>query len=478
MAGWRRKGKNINKIFSLFCFSFPVPYLLSAICYLLFSAGPAMAAYEDIGLGARAQGMGNALTGIDADASAIGLNPAGLGGFRKAEFGIDFLRTFRTPAGDIDLTGLSLWGIYPSDLPGRIGIFGIAGREAGVKNFSKDKEINLSYGTWQFKRTRMGVVDIGGSLKMFQRNAVSGGGSAFGAAVDFGALLRMDSGRSFGLSLLNVPNPDMSLSGKKDKAPVVIRVGAGEQTEDYTLSVDFARRSASTAGESYTLSSGFEYWWATYRRGTFGARTGLNLGNRTSAANLGVSYKYLGGQIHYAVILPLTRKFEMGQSVSLMIRFGERTSESECERLLRQEMHYRSGLLDVMRGSEGRENALKKKLETLQMEADYIKERLDEESAAVKQAENSKARLEKIFERQKKTETEAKENRIKQEEELKTGAANKFKMDWDSYLRLKAGGASEVKLKSELERILREYQNAGIDTSHATIELRSLAIPR
>ena len=113
----------IPKIVMLFFLSFlyPSSFILCPLAYC---------AYEDIGLGARAQGMANAFTGIGYDISSFALNPGGLGGIRKTELGTHFLRTFRTPAGKTDLVDVAFAGAYPAEFSGRLGTFGLLGKKA------------------------------------------------------------------------------------------------------------------------------------------------------------------------------------------------------------------------------------------------------------------------------------------------------------------------------------------------------------
>ncbi len=48
------------------------------------------------------------------------------------------------------------------------------------------------------------------------------------------------------------------------------------------------------------------------------------------------------------------------------------------------------------------------------------------------------------------------------------------KCDWQSYLKLKSGGAPAEALKGALQRLVAQYQDTGIDISQATVELQGL----
>ena len=49
-----------------------------------------------------------------------------------------------------------------------------------------------------------------------------------------------------------------------------------------------------------------------------------------------------------------------------------------------------------------------------------------------------------------------------------------FQEDWRSYQKAKLGGAADSVLLDQVGRILREYRDAGVDLSEASLELRRL----
>jgi len=100
------------------------------IFVLLLWPGISNAAFEDIGLGARAAGMGNAFTGMGKDIGSIVFNPAGVGGVRKTEFGTHFLSIYKTPSGDTDFSDIGVGAAFPSDFYGRLGTLMMTGEAA------------------------------------------------------------------------------------------------------------------------------------------------------------------------------------------------------------------------------------------------------------------------------------------------------------------------------------------------------------
>lgn len=454
-----------NSFFAFFAFS----------AFFAFVAPPAYCAYEDIGLGARSQGMANAFTGIGNDISSFALNPGGLGGIRKTELGTHFLRTFRTPVGKTDLVDVAFAGAYPIEVSGRSGTFGVLGRIGTLKDFSRDKQLQFSYGTWQFSRTEWGVLDFGGSFKILQRQALEGDDSAAGAAIDLGAVLRRGTRYTFGVALLNINSPGMDLSGTEDKAPFVLRIGASDSSEDYTLSLDWVQRSGSSGrGGSGNLNSGFEYWWKTYRKGVFGARTGLSLGGHSHKWSFGFSYKYLGAQAYYSVMFPLTGGFDPGHAVSILVKFGHRDTESEYVRLIKQEMRYRTDLMEALGEAEHRERLLREDLSDLSSELEDLHEQLKVQTLKAEDARQVRDRLKEIISRRRKAEKNLREMKKKREKNKMHILSTRFDHDWKSYLKLKSGGAPKAVLQGTLQRILRQYQGLGLDISRASLELKNI----
>ncbi|MBI4655984.1 MAG: hypothetical protein HY746_04450, partial [Elusimicrobia bacterium] len=409
------------------------------------------------------QGLANSVTALD-DIDSMVINPAVMGSVRKFQTGAHFLSSFRTPQGDADFRNYSLNFLHPRMFYGKFGTFGAVFRYQDSALSQTEKTFQFGYSTWQFLRTSKGVVDFGFNLKILQAASKKSNDSAMGLGFDAGAVLRAVSGYNFGLSFLNINNPSFNLVDLKDKAPFVMRFGVSRSKQDYVISADFASRTSSGGSDgSYTASSGFEYLWRTYRWGIFSTRAGLNLGGDSSSFALGFSYKHLASEIYYAMLIPLTRSVVVGHGLSVILRFGDRDTESEYEKLIKQEVKYRKDLLEALEESSRREMSMKNELKELKEDVGGLTRKIKEETRKNIEITKVKRDLETAMERQKIEERE----RLLQKK-------FQFGRDFESYLRLKAGGAPVPVLKGVLQRIITQYQGSGVDISQATLELQKL----
>ena len=445
-----------------------VPLCLCAFSSIVF------AAFEDISLGARGEGLANSVTAVEG-MDAIGINPAAFGGVRKFMSGTHFLSTHRIGAGDANLRSYSISALVPKTFHSRNGTMGFLFRYRLNPGYTQEKTMQFGYSTWQLFRTKKGVLDFGGNFKMLGLTAIESGDSATSFALDIGSILRLGDGKSVGLSFLNINNPAFDLAPIKDKAPFAMRMGYCEDRDDYLLSIDFVKRSGSAGSDgNYSLNSGYEYLWRTYKSGIFSTRAGLNLGDNASSLSMGISYKLVATEIFYSLSLPLTRIVNTAHAVSLVIRFGARDIESEYEKLINQEIKYRKDLMEALDEASKREMILKNELNILKEETDDLKAQLNAEVKKTNKTSEAKKKLENIINRQEKAkrelerlEKERKENKINQ---LKF----QFSHDWQNYLKLKTGGAPNDVLKGVLGRIINQYQDVGIDISQATLELQKV----
>ena len=434
---------------------------------------PLFAVFEDIGLGARSRGLADSVTALG-DINGVVLNPAVTGGARKFETGAHFEAGSRTSLGPEDFNSYAFNMTVPRMTYGKLGTLSLLGKYSGAGDIS-EKTVNIGYGTWQALTTGMGVVDFGANFKIMQAAAAKSGDSAMGLGFDLGTLWRADSRHNVGLSIINVNAPSFKLGLARDKAPFSVRLGVAETTDDYTLTMDVSRRSAA-GGYPATLglNSGFEYVWRTYRYGVFCSRTGLSLAGRASFLSFGFAYKHLASEFAYSLMTPLTGGIVPGHALSVNIRFGDKDIESEYERLITQEIKYRKDLVGALDESLKRESLLKDQLNGLKEEIDSLNDKFksaQEQKAEVVQA---KEKLEVIMDRQRRAQDELRALEEKRRRDKLNQVQFDFSRDWQSYLKLKGGGAPKDVLKGSLQRLVSQYQGSGIDISQATVELQQL----
>ncbi|MEK7722200.1 MAG: hypothetical protein AAB359_07415, partial [Elusimicrobiota bacterium] len=402
-------------------------------------------------------------------------NPALAGSSRKFETGAHFLSSERTTQGPADLAAYGIWALVPRMAYGRMGTLAIAGLYRDDGGILTQKTISFGWGTWQLLRGGSGVLDLGANLKILRVAASSGGDSAFGAGLDLGAVFRPDGNHAVGFSILNLNNPSFNIGALKDRAPRVIRLGVSERREDYTLSLDLARRTASAGQKgNVSLNPGVEHAWRTRRAGLLFSRAGINLVERASALSAGLGWKHLASEISYGLAVPLTGAIVPAHSLTLALRFGDRDIGAEYERLIKQEIKYRKDLVEALDESAGRENILRDELALMKAEIDSLNARLKDTQEQKADVSNEKERLAAIVRRQAAAEAELSAMAGKRKADKLAQLKYDFSVDWQSYLKLKGGGAPADVLKSSLQRMLAQYQDLGIDISQATMELQGL----
>jgi hypothetical protein len=458
--------------------SFPLVPLcgnfLFASFLLLSSAVPSFAVFEDNPAGARQAGFGGQSAALEDPLSLYG-NPALPGSSRKFETGAHFLTSERTTQGPADFNSYGVWALVPRMAYGKMGTLSIAGLYRDDGGALTEKTISFGWGTWQLRRAAAGVFDLGANLKILSAAASSGGDSASGVALDLGAVYRPDGTHTVGFSVLNLNNPAFNIGALKDNAPRVIRLGVSERREDYTLSLDLARRSAS-AGQSGNVSvnPGVEHAWRTERAGLLFSRAGLNLAERATALSAGLGWKHLASELSYGLSVPLTGAIVPAHSLTFALRFGDRDVEAEYERLIKQEIKYRKDLVEALDESARRENLLKNELSSMKAEIDSLNAKLKDTQEQKASVSNEKERLAAVVRRQASAEAELRAMAEKRKADKLAQLKYDFSLDWQSYLKVKGGGAPPDVLKSSLQRMLTQYQDSGIDISQATVELQGL----
>jgi chromosome segregation ATPase len=217
-----------------------------------------------------------------------------------------------------------------------------------------------------------------------------------------------------------------------------------------------------------------EYTWSTYRHGVFASRAGLSLANKASFLGLGLGYKRLAAEFSYSILIPVTGVIVPGHALSVNIRFGDKDLESEYERLIKQEVKYRKDLVEALDESSKREGILRDELSDLKEEIDKLNaslKSLREQKAEVSQA---REKLEVIVERQRRAEAELASLTEKRRKDKLAQLQFDFSSEWAAYLKMRAGGAPNDALKGALQRLVSQYQGAGIDISQATVELQKI----
>ncbi len=255
-------------------------------------AGCAVAAFNDIGVGARPLGMGGAFVALADDSNASSYNPAGLGKINAAHLSLTTAQRFR---GLINYNYIS--GIVPLRSVGTFGAsIGILSEDSEVY---KEQTVTISYG-----KTFLDKLALGLNLKSFSNrfdetdSSVSAHiednsqffthTSAADFSFDLGLMATPVTGLTVGLSAENLFPANISMSeAGEDLIPQNIRVGLAYHLS--TIAVTIKQEPLREV-----LKSGLGVFEVAFRDGVRHSHIGAELWlNRTIGLRAG--YSLIGG---------------------------------------------------------------------------------------------------------------------------------------------------------------------------------------
>jgi hypothetical protein len=348
------------------------------------------------------------------------------------------------------------------------GTFGLSWLYGQRKGMGVDRTVGFSYGTRGLKELDQGGLDVGGTLKFLSRTP-DGAKGVLQGAIDLGGAYRFREKYTAGLSLLNFPGPRLP----NGRAPLTIKAGVAEDLRGFTMAFDLTKREPTGEGPgTVTAAAGLERWWATARNGSFAGRTGLSLGDHAKTWNWGLAWRILGGgELGYAMTVPMQGPTMIGHSVGLLFRFGASNPEGEYERLLGTELRYRKDLIAALEAGEVKQWKLSQELAELRSALEDLRRQLTEKTLSEAEV---KKRLAELQERHRRAVAEH-ERMLEEQRKLKAKTRSDFfKEDWAAYDKAKAGGAPDPVLADQVRRILRDYKDSGVDLSDANQELLRL----
>ena len=217
--------------------TFPVPVLLAWAPQMTWAGGPA--AFLDIGVGARAAGIGGAYTALADDANAAYWNPAGLARLEKreasashAELGQSTRHNFLAyahPASQGTFAGAFTY-LSQGSIEGRDNL----GRPTGSFNTS-DAAVAGAYG----RKTEF--ADLGLSVKYLRSHI--GSAEAQGAALDLGARRELEgfgAGKlALGAALRNL-GPGLKYDRERNNLPLRLALGGAYRLpKGHAVAVEF-----------------------------------------------------------------------------------------------------------------------------------------------------------------------------------------------------------------------------------------------
>lgn len=347
--------------------------LLAALC--LLAVLPAQAAFESLGAGARAPGMGDAFTAVADDIYTVYYNPAGLGVLPRPQFGTSYSKLFTGLKDGSDLNDQFFGYAHPLS-GGRHGTLALAWNSFTLNNsLYKENQYYLSYGRVIAKGLAGGDLYGGSSLKYLSRsygvlpetsNAVAAGGiartglsdavlaqrSKKAPDLDLGLLYRMGSHYSVGAALTHALQPNVAFGAKdKDRVPANLSLGFNYRSLVSNLVAQYDVRRSPAGSPDHVLTVGAERWFPRLFIGEFGARGAIGVGSRDyKQLSLGLSFRTKRVQIDYGFLLPINtvEKTKGSHKMAMSFKFGKPGDEEESLEMVLEAMRsLRYGALPV-----------------------------------------------------------------------------------------------------------------------------------
>lgn len=343
--------------------------VLLALSFVLLPSSFILAAFEDIGVGPRPTGMGNAFVAVADDVHSIYYNPAGLGSLLGAEFTSSYARLFLGLSDGSDIAQSALGYAQPIRR-GAWGTLGLGWQQVQLSGLYRESTIYLSYGKLVVRDLWGGSLLLGGSLKQLSRSLsvpansdgstlfnrpVDDSGGQFGGAndetlakpsktaldADFGLLFPFKRRYAFGLQLVHLMSPDVAFKSG-DKLALGQKIGFAYRGPLTKLTLELQREEGAVPGTmEQVFVLGGERWIKTEKAGEFALRTGFGVGGSGfSQYSAGLSYRFAKLQLDYSFTLPLggITGTSGHQRFALSFRFGAREAAEETagERALRE----------------------------------------------------------------------------------------------------------------------------------------------
>lgn len=338
--------------------------LLSALA--LFSgavAVPSFAAYEDLGAGARAPGMGNAFTAVADDVYAIHYNPAGLAWLERPQLGAAYSKLYMGLSDKSDL-GTSFLGYAHPLREGKDGTVGAAWNAFTLNSIYREDTFYASYGRMLQAFENGSELAGGVNLKLLRSSfgnfpessratagltvtatpdpVLSGNSSQTSFDTDLGFLYRFARHYALGLRLTHVNQPNVAFSsGDTDKLPLGVKLGFNYGSKISNLIAQAETQRSPTGSRDSVLTFAAERWFPRLLVGEFGARGGFGFGSREFAQlALGLSYRARRVCVDYGFALPIKGVSGTAGShrFALTFRFGRASDEEEGKEMVLEAM--------------------------------------------------------------------------------------------------------------------------------------------
>lgn len=386
------KTQRTERKFTAFAVTFSSVFLRVFVSLWLMPS-PSRAAFDDLGAGARAPGMGGAFVAVADDVYTLYYNPAGLGLLERPQLGTAYSTLY---PGLKDGSNLSSSFIaYAQPLAeGRNGTLGLGWNALTLNSLYREDSLYLGYGR---KLATFGEGELYGGLNLKNLrssfgsfpeagNAVPTGGVVGGGqadpllsgqrsqsaiAGDVGLLYRLGKHYGVGLAVMHANSPDIAFGGgATDRLPPVVKLGFNYRSLLSNLSAQYDAQKSPAGKQDHAFTAAAERWFPKLFLGDFGLRGALSVGSREyKRLSAGASYRTRRFSADYAMALPFggLATTLAAHRVGLSFRFGRMTEDEESLELVLEAMkQIKSGQRVELRPKDaGASDTLRRTLEEL-----------------------------------------------------------------------------------------------------------------
>lgn len=264
------------------------------------SAGSTGAQFLELGIGARAAGMGEAQTAWSDDIYGSYFNPSGIATVARQELGF----VHNTLYLDLDYNYLGY--LLPLPTGGVLGVTGlyvdlgsverrevVAGEPSAILGAAEGQDVSFSV---TYAQTMRDFLDLGATLKSVHEDLDGRSSSAF--AVDLGAKWRPPiDGLTVGLSLANI-GTSLKHVRERDELPITLRAGIGYRAPSrlWGLTGDMVW----VKNQDIEGKIGAEIWpWREHLAFRVGANSANDVGR---AFTVGAAFRWSDLELDYAYI--------------------------------------------------------------------------------------------------------------------------------------------------------------------------------
>ncbi len=332
--------------------------VLCVFVSLWFMPFPALAAFEEMGAGARAPGLGDAFGPLADDAYALHYNPAGLSQVDRKQFSAAYSRLYLGLSDGSDLSSSQFYYAHPLSRGQKSRTVGIGIDRLSLTGAYSEQTLALGYGFKPIERGSGAQLMTGFAFKYLTRSfsagseagnscagiqctggadpVLSGAKSKSTMDADLGLLYRFPRRWQVGLAVQHLMSPNVAFSGS-DKLERAINLGLAYKSLWLSLIGELRMKKTPSGASGRDFVFAAERYFSTLDYGQFGLRGSLGVGSdEWRQLTMGASYRINKIQTDYAFVIPIgaVKANSGSHRIALTFHFGAPTGDEELSREL------------------------------------------------------------------------------------------------------------------------------------------------